>query len=92
GFRYLRFHGATGRYDGRYGARALRPAARSLTAFGGDAYVYFNNDRFGHALRDAMDLASLLASPHAVRSERGAPGAAGRRSEAGEADGSLHRL
>jgi uncharacterized protein YecE (DUF72 family) len=63
GFRYLRFHGATGKYRGRYGKRALRPFARSLLAYPGDAYVYFNNDTLGHAIRDAMDLGELLGEP-----------------------------
>lgn len=63
GFRYLRFHGATGMYEGRYGKRALRPWARDLRRWRGDAYVYFNNDRFGHALRDATDLGELLGDP-----------------------------
>lgn len=69
GFRYLRFHGATGKYRGRYGKRALRPFAQSLRAFEGDAYVYFNNDTFGHAIHDALDLSALLESPHAVRDQ-----------------------
>jgi len=63
GFRYLRFHGATGKYRGRYGKRALRPFAQDLRGFAGDAYVYFNNDHFGHALRDALDLSELLGTP-----------------------------
>ena len=67
GFRYLRFHGATGKYRGRYGRRTLRRVARDLLRFRGDAYVYFNNDTFGHAIHDAMDLSSLLESPDAVR-------------------------
>jgi len=63
GFRYLRFHGATGKYRGRYGKRALRPFARDLLRRPGDAYVYFNNDPFGHALRDALDLSDLVGDP-----------------------------
>ncbi|HYY53044.1 MAG TPA: DUF72 domain-containing protein [Myxococcales bacterium] len=63
GFRYLRFHGATGKYRGRYGKRALRPFALDLLAWHGDAYVYFNNDTFGHAIRDALDLSDLLGEP-----------------------------
>lgn len=69
GFRYLRFHGATGKYRGRYGRRALRPVARDLARFAGDAYVYFNNDLCGHAIHDAIELSSLLDSAHAVRHE-----------------------
>lgn len=63
GWRYLRFHGTTGRYAGRYGAAALREVAADLLAWGRrgrDAYVYFNNDIGGHALRDALDLLALL--------------------------------
>ncbi|MFL5320536.1 MAG: DUF72 domain-containing protein, partial [Myxococcaceae bacterium] len=63
GFRYIRFHGATGKYQGRYGEDGLRPWASELQAYRGEAFVYFNNDLFGHALMDAMDLASLLQEP-----------------------------
>lgn len=66
GFRYLRFHGAGAKYSGRYGRSALAPAARDLDrwrAAGGDAYVYFNNDRQGAALYDARALAGLLDIP-----------------------------
>ena len=60
GWRYVRFHGATGKYRGRYGRVALRKWARDLRAHGGDAYVYFNNDTHGHAVQDALDLSELL--------------------------------
>jgi uncharacterized protein YecE (DUF72 family) len=65
GFRYLRFHGATGKYHGRYRKRALSPVARSLSTCGVEAWVYFNNDIQGHALHDAMDLSELLAADSA---------------------------
>ena len=74
GFRYLRFHGATGRYAGRYGRTGLRPFARDLLASPHEAWVYFNNDRFGHAIEDALDLGDLLGDPldsaHALRDAR----------------------
>jgi uncharacterized protein YecE (DUF72 family) len=62
GFRYLRFHGATGKYSGRYGEDGLAATARDLAAWAahGDAWVYFNNDVGGHALSDARDLLRLL--------------------------------
>lgn len=65
GFRYLRFHGATGKYLGRYGKPGLRRHARDLARYcaHADAYVYFNNDLQGHALMDAMDLSELLGNP-----------------------------
>jgi uncharacterized protein YecE (DUF72 family) len=62
-FRYVRFHGTTGRYSGRYGAAALRPFAESYldsAARGVDVFVYFNNDVGGHAVRDALDLLALV--------------------------------
>ncbi|GEJ59061.1 DUF72 domain-containing protein [Anaeromyxobacter diazotrophicus] len=70
GFRYLRFHGTTGRYRGRYGAEALAPVARDLarSAARGDAFVYFNNDLGGHAIQDARDLLAML--PREVREPR----------------------
>ncbi len=62
GFRYLRFHGTTARYGGRYGREALRPVAEDLRRWRrrGDAYAYFNNDVGGCAVRDALDLLALL--------------------------------
>jgi uncharacterized protein YecE (DUF72 family) len=65
GFRYLRFHGPTGNYDGRYGREALRGAARDLASWragGRDAYVYFNNDLHGCAIHDAVALLELLGT------------------------------
>jgi uncharacterized protein YecE (DUF72 family) len=62
-FRYVRFHGTTGRYSGRYGAGALRAFAESYldaAARGAHVFVYFNNDIGGHAVRDALDLLALV--------------------------------
>jgi uncharacterized protein YecE (DUF72 family) len=70
-FRYLRFHGASARYQGRYGRRALAGVARELDDWGQDAYVYFNNDVGGHAVRDALDLRELSADVPAARSRAG---------------------
>ncbi|MBS2027196.1 MAG: DUF72 domain-containing protein [Deltaproteobacteria bacterium] len=65
GFRYLRFHGATARHLGRYGGRRLAHTAHALAAWTahGDAFVFFNNDRLGHAVRDARDFMRLAATP-----------------------------
>lgn len=60
GFRYVRYHGATGRYGGRYGKRALSPKARELSRATEDAFVYFNNDLGGHAVADALDFLELV--------------------------------
>lgn len=63
GFRYLRFHGKSARYSGRYGREGLEPYARDLLAWRGPAFVYFNNDARGDALYDAMTLGGLLGLP-----------------------------
>lgn len=63
GFRYVRFHGPTGRYAGRYGPDALEGPARSYRAAaarGVPVFVYFNNDLGGHAVHDALDLLALV--------------------------------
>lgn len=66
GFRYVRFHGTTGRYHGRYGPAALRPWAEDLVGWArsprssGEAWVYFNNDLGGAAVHDALDLLAAL--------------------------------
>lgn len=65
GWRYLRFHGATGKYRGGYGADGLAPVARDLLAWrarGRDAWVYFNNDVGGHAVLDARALRRLVGA------------------------------
>lgn len=66
GWRYLRFHGATGKYQGRYGRGRLRKIAANLTQRRGDAYAYFNNDYGGNAILDAMDLLDLTGQPAAA--------------------------
>jgi uncharacterized protein YecE (DUF72 family) len=60
-FTYVRFHGATGRYNGAYSAAALDDWAQWLVANDVPAFVYFNNDIGGHAPRDATRLIELLS-------------------------------
>jgi uncharacterized protein YecE (DUF72 family) len=58
---YIRFHG--GRYDGNYDDEILGVYAREIEGYlksGLDAYVYFNNDLHGHALKNAATLKALL--------------------------------
>jgi uncharacterized protein YecE (DUF72 family) len=63
-FTYLRFHAGAGPAGGftdqelRTWAKRLRALARS----GKGIYAYFNNDREGHAVRDAARLRALLRS------------------------------
>ena len=77
-FRYVRFHGTTGRYSGRYGADALRPFAESYLASaarGVPVFVYFNNDLGGHAVRDALDLLALVGEDRDAVAATAHPGA-----------------
>lgn len=63
---YLRFHGTSGKYGGRYSRAQLASWAewmRGAAAAGRDVYAYFNNDLEGHAVRDALALRELLAAP-----------------------------
>lgn len=57
GFVYQRFHGEN--YGGSYPHQALSAEATRLAGYaeqGLDVYAYFNNDRGGHAVRNAMGL------------------------------------
>ncbi len=60
-FAYVRFHGATGRYNGAYPDTTLAEWAHWLVTNDAPAFVYFNNDIGGHAPRDAKRLIELLA-------------------------------
>lgn len=58
-FTYVRFHGATGRYQGSYDTATLDAWARRLAGerrAGRDVYAYFNNDGEAIATRNARDL------------------------------------
>lgn len=66
---YVRFHGPNALeqpYNGRYGPGLLEPAARRIEAWldeGCDAYAYFNNDWYGHAVTDGLWLRDRLGAP-----------------------------
>jgi len=63
GFRYLRFHGRTGKSQGRYGRETLAAWSSQLTRWsrdGRDVYVYFNNDTGGQAVHDARGLMAQI--------------------------------
>ena len=63
---YIRFHGAGALYAGSYPDAALREWAariRAWVAEGLEVYAYFNNDAFGHAVRNALTLKRFLAEP-----------------------------
>ena len=62
-FTYIRMHAGAGD-SGGFTDEQLRPWAarvRALARSGKDVYVYFNNDREGHAVRDALRLREMLS-------------------------------
>ena len=69
-FVYVRFHGASGRYDGSYPDERLARWADWLDeqrTSGVDVYAYFNNDVGGHAPRNALTLRTFLDQPPRVQ-------------------------
>jgi uncharacterized protein YecE (DUF72 family) len=61
-FLYVRGHGPGGRYVGRYGEAGLKDWAGRLKSWGGDAYVYFDNDIKSAAPQDAARLIALACA------------------------------
>jgi len=60
---YVRFHGAGGKYWGRYSAEALAEWTDwcvEQSRQGRSVWCYFNNDIDGHALEDARALKSII--------------------------------
>ena len=58
---FVRFHyGARGR-RGNYSETELRELAPRVQGLGTDAYVYFNNDWEGFAVKNALRLRALLS-------------------------------
>ena len=59
---YVRFHGISQWYRHDYSAEELRKWAQKIKASGArHVYAYFNNDREGHAIRNARSLLRMLS-------------------------------
>ncbi|MBW3541926.1 MAG: DUF72 domain-containing protein [Planctomycetes bacterium] len=64
-FIYLRRHGATGKYEGRYEEHHLKADATRIRHWlkqGRTVYAYYNNDRHAHAPANAARLKDLVES------------------------------
>ena len=62
-FTYVRMHGPTGAYHGRYGTALLKPWAERIREWRhrlSRIYIYFNNDIGGHAIHDALTLRGMV--------------------------------
>jgi len=71
-FTYVRFHGSGTRYGGDYPEAHLRRWADRLLAWKSQlsaAYLYFNNDIGGHAIRNARTLRELLGLQQSAPAE-----------------------
>lgn len=65
GLIYVRFHGATGRYEGNYPKSALQKWAQWIAEHIKEVrsvYAYFNNDIHGYAIYNALTLKEQLPS------------------------------
>ena len=75
-FIYVRRHGPGGRYRANYPEEMLRPDATLIGGHlkaGRDAFVYFNNDIEGHAVRNAARLTQILTGRPPARLEPETP-------------------
>jgi uncharacterized protein YecE (DUF72 family) len=62
-FVYIRRHGAGGNYALDYSSEALKKDARRIKGYlqdGKEVFIYFNNDTFGYAPKNARELMRLL--------------------------------
>lgn len=61
-FYYIRRHGIGGKYEGSYSKKQLKEIAEQIKSFsksGKDAFVYFNNDAGGYAIKNATELIEI---------------------------------
>lgn len=62
-FVYLRRHGATALYASNYSDQQLKEDAEQIKKWlknGKDVYVYFNNDAYGYAVKNALKLKEFI--------------------------------
>jgi uncharacterized protein YecE (DUF72 family) len=62
-FVYLRRHGEEGNYQTDYTTEQLKKDASRIKGYlkeGKDVYMYFNNDAYGHAPKNALELCAIL--------------------------------
>jgi uncharacterized protein YecE (DUF72 family) len=60
-FTYIRLHGPDGKYQGSYDDHSLRQWAKTIADWGLErAYVYFDNDQAGYAMKNAERLKAIL--------------------------------
>jgi len=60
-FMYVRMHGSRELYASKYTEAELKAWAAKIKRWHKDTYVYFDNDRAGYAVKNALRLRQLLA-------------------------------
>ncbi|MBI4654495.1 MAG: DUF72 domain-containing protein [Nitrospirae bacterium] len=69
-FVYISRHGEGGSYSTCYTMEQLKADAKRIKAYlkeGKDVYFYFNNDAFGYAPKNALELKTILKKPRAKK-------------------------
>lgn len=64
-FVYLRFHGGEVLYGSNYSDKELKGWAEKIEKWkekGKDVFVYFNNDAYGFAIKNAITLKKMISS------------------------------
>jgi uncharacterized protein YecE (DUF72 family) len=64
-FVYLRLHGGEVLYGSNYSDKELKGWAERIETWakkGRDAFVYFNNDAYGFAIKNALTLKKLVST------------------------------
>jgi uncharacterized protein YecE (DUF72 family) len=67
-FVYLRFHGSSKKYGGSYSHRELERWSKRIRDWleeGLEVYAYFNNDAYGHAVANGLELSKRIAQQEA---------------------------
>jgi len=59
-FTYIRFHGKNGLYSGNYSIDYLKEYADFIKKINLDTFVFFNNDAYGYAIKNALDFKNLF--------------------------------
>jgi hypothetical protein len=86
-FVYIRRHGDGGSYATNYTTEQLKKDAKRIKEYlklGKDVYIYFNNDAFAYAPKNALEIKAILESiiPKSLKVEKREPEAKPKRARA----------
>lgn len=61
---YIRMHGPGGKYQGKYSRNHLQALSGEIKDYiqnNKEVFIYFNNDQYGFAVQNALELKELLS-------------------------------